>query len=57
MSVVVNGLSYRLAPGAERQIAVPPGEYTYQVLQIHNSPRVRQIAPNESKTFTIYAQD
>jgi hypothetical protein len=57
MSVVVNGRSYRLASGAERLIPVPPGEYTYQVLQIHNAPRVRRIDPNETKTFTIYAQD
>lgn len=57
MSVVVNGLSYRLSPGAERLIPVPPGDYSYQVLQIHNAPRVRQIAANEVKTFTIYAQD
>ncbi|HVK11005.1 MAG TPA: hypothetical protein VM597_19710 [Gemmataceae bacterium] len=57
MSVVVNGRSYRLASGAERLIPVPPGEYTYQVLQIHNAPRVRRIDADETKTFTIYAQD
>ena len=57
MSVVVNGRSYRLAPGAERLIPVSPGEYTYQVLQIHNTPRVRRIDADEVKTFTIYAQE
>ena len=57
MSVVVNGRSYRLASGAERLIPVAPGEYTYQVLQIHNAPRVRRIDVGETKTFTIYSQD
>lgn len=56
MSVVVNGLSYRLAPGEERLIPVSPGDYTYQVLQIHNAARVRRISANETKTFTIYAE-
>ncbi len=57
MSVVVNGLSYRLTPGEERLIPVAPGSFTYEVLQIHRGvPRVRQIAANQVKTFTIYAE-
>jgi outer membrane murein-binding lipoprotein Lpp len=54
MSVIVNGRSYRLLPGQERLVAVPPGEFTYQVLQIHRDARVRDIAANETKNIRIY---
>ena len=54
MSVLVNGRSYRLLPGQERLLAVPPGDFTYQVLQIHRDPRVRQIAADETKNIRIY---
>ena len=54
MSVLLNGRSYRLLPGQERQVAVPPGDFSYQVLQIHRDPRVRQIAADETKNITIY---
>jgi hypothetical protein len=54
MSVVVNGRSYRLLPGDERVIPVPPGEYSYQVLQLQRTPQDRQIAADETKTITIY---
>jgi len=54
MSVVVNGRSYRLLPGDEKVIPVPPGEYSYQVLQIQRAPQERQIAADETKTVTIY---
>jgi hypothetical protein len=54
MSVLVNGLSYHLLPGQERLLAVPPGEFTYQVLQIHRDPRVRQITADETKNIRIY---
>jgi hypothetical protein len=54
MSVVVNGRSFRLMPGQERLIPVPPGEYTYQVLQIQRFPQQRSISPDETKTVRIY---
>jgi hypothetical protein len=54
MSVVVNGRSYRLLPGQERLIAVTPGEFTYQVLNIQREARVRTIAADETKTIRIY---
>ena len=54
MSVVVNGRSYRLLPGQERLIAVPPGDYTYQVLQIQRFAQQRTISPDETKTVRIY---
>ena len=57
MTVAVNGLAYRLTPGQEKLIPVTPGAYTYQVLQIHTSPRIRQITADETKTFTIYAPE
>ena len=54
VSVVVNGKSYRLIPGEERLIAVTPGEYYYQVLNIQFTRQERQIAADETKTITIY---
>jgi predicted RNase H-like nuclease (RuvC/YqgF family) len=54
MSVVVNGRSYRLLPGAERLIPVPPGEFSYQVLQLQRSPQERRILADETKTVRIY---
>jgi len=59
MSVIVNGgsvnrHSFRLAPGQERLIAVPPGDYTYQVLQIQRFPQERKITADETKTVRIF---
>ena len=54
MSVVVNGRSYRLLPGDEKVVAVPPGDFSYQVLQLQRSPQDRQISADETKTVTIY---
>lgn len=54
MSVVVNGRSYRLAPGQERLIVVPPGDFTYQVLQLQRFPQDRRITPDETKTVRIF---
>ena len=54
MSVVVNGRSYRLLPGDEKVVPVPPGEFTYQVLQLQRNPQDRQILADETKTVTIY---
>lgn len=54
MSVVVNGKSYRLVPGEERVIPVPPGDYRYQVLQLQTQSQERRIAADEVKTITIY---
>ncbi|WP_020472186.1 hypothetical protein [Zavarzinella formosa] len=54
MSVVVNGRSYRLLPGDEKLVPVPPGEFSYQVLQLQRAPQDRLIAADETKTVTIY---
>jgi peptidoglycan hydrolase CwlO-like protein len=54
MSIVVNGRSFRLAPGQERLVPVPPGDFTYQVLQLERFPRERKIEANETKTVRIY---
>ncbi len=54
MAVVVNGKSYRLMPGDEKVVPVPPGDYSYQVLQIQHAPQDRRIAADETKTVTIY---
>ena len=54
MSVVVNGRAYRLLPGQERLVAVPPGDFTYQVLNIQRSPQVRAIVADETKNIRIF---
>lgn len=54
MSVVVNGRSYRLVPGQERLIAIPAGDFTYQVLQLQRYPQERKITSDEIKTVRIY---
>jgi hypothetical protein len=54
MSVVVNGRSFRLQPGEERLVPVPPGDFTYQVLQIQRFPQERRITADETKTVRIY---
>src|SRR5439155_1189423 len=54
MSVILNGLSYRLASGEERMFRVPPGEYRFEVLQIPGQRKSGEIAAGETKTFTIY---
>lgn len=55
MSAVLNGLSYRLRPGEERLIHIPPGPFDFQVLQIPGVHRTGEIAAGETRTFTIYA--
>jgi outer membrane murein-binding lipoprotein Lpp len=56
MSIVVNGMSYRLAPGQTRTISVPAGPFTYQVLQLQRMPQERYINPDEEKPIRIYTQ-
>jgi cell division protein ZapA (FtsZ GTPase activity inhibitor) len=54
MSVVVNGKAFWLLPGEERLVPVPPGDFTYQVLQLQRFPQERRIAADETKTVRIY---
>lgn len=56
MSVVVNGVSYRLMPGQTRTIQVPPGIFTYQVLQLQRTIQERPIEPGEEKPIRIFTQ-
>jgi outer membrane murein-binding lipoprotein Lpp len=56
MSVVVNGVSYRLLPGQTRTIQVPPGIFTYQVLQLQRAIQERTIEPGEEKPIRIFTQ-
>jgi len=56
MSVVVNGTSYRLLPGQTRTINVPPGMFTYQVLQLQRTVQERPIAADEEKPIRIFTQ-
>jgi hypothetical protein len=55
MSVVVNGgRSFRLMPGQERLVPVPPGDFSYQVLQLQRFPQERRITADETKTVRIF---
>ena len=54
ISVVINGRPFRLAPGQERLMPVPPGDFTYQVLNFHRSPQVRPIIADETKNIRIF---
>ncbi len=56
MSVVVNGVAYRLLPGQTRTIQVPPGLFTYQVLQLQRTIQERMIEPGEEKPIRIFTQ-
>jgi len=54
MSVILNGFSYRLAPGEERLFSVQPGQFRFEVLQIPGVHKGGEIVAGETKTFTIY---
>jgi len=54
MSVVVNGRPFRLMPGQERLVPVPPGEFTYQILQLQRVVQERRIAADETKNVRIF---
>ena len=54
ISVVINGRPFRLSPGQERLLTVPPGEFTYQVLQFQRDLQVRRITADETKNIRIY---
>ena len=54
VSVIVNGRPFRLLPGAERLVPVPPGDFTYQVLNVQRSPQVRPIIADETKNIRIF---
>jgi hypothetical protein len=53
-SVVVNGVSYQLAPGDTRDLpAQPPGTFSYEVLGVM-ARKVATLAPGEIVTITVY---
>jgi outer membrane murein-binding lipoprotein Lpp len=54
VSVVLNGRAFRLLPGQERLVPVPPGDFTYQVLNVHRAPQLREIAADETKNIRIF---
>ena len=54
ISVLVNGRAYRLPPGQERLVAVPPGDFTYQVLNVQRDSQVRRIVADETKNIRIF---
>jgi outer membrane murein-binding lipoprotein Lpp len=54
VSMVVNGLSYQLAPGEVRMTTQPAGPLTYEVLGGRVPRRVTGIAPGEQVTLFAY---
>jgi hypothetical protein len=54
MSVVVNGRAFRLLPGQEKLVPVPPGDFTYQVLNVHRSAQLREIVADQTKNIRIF---
>ena len=54
VSVVLNGRPFRLAPGQERLVPVPPGDFTYQVLNFQRSAQLREVQAGETKNIRIY---
>ena len=53
VSVILNGQSYRLAPGEVKGVGVPAGSYTYELLQAGGGPVTSKIADGESVTLRI----
>ena len=54
MSVLLNGQSFRVPPGAERLIPVPAGYYQFEVAQIPGDRRSGDLSAGQTKTFTIF---
>jgi len=54
MTVIINDRSYRLEPGAEQIIDKPAGVFHYQVLGVQPELLVRNLAPNETFTITVF---
>ncbi len=53
-SIVVNGVSYQLAPGEMRDIpGQPPGTFSYEVLGVM-ARKLVALAPGETVTITVY---
>ena len=54
MSIIVNGLSYRLEPGEIRFVEVPAGKFTYQVPSLQWAVQERSIAAGDIKPIRIH---
>ena len=53
MSMMVNGKSYRVAPGEVRVVDVPAGNYTYELLHAGSQPKSAAIKDGETVTLRI----
>jgi hypothetical protein len=53
-AVMVNGLSYHLAPGETRTLTIPAGSFRYEVLDAQLTPQERTVAPRGTFTITLY---
>src|SRR5579884_769678 len=53
-AVMVNGVSYHLAPGQNRTVTIPTGTFTYEVLGIQQAPRQRSVVANGTFTVTLF---
>lgn len=53
ISMVVNGTSYKVAPSQVRDVEVPTGEFSYQLIQAGTAPTHSFIKEKESVTLRI----
>jgi hypothetical protein len=53
MTAYVNGVLYTVQPGQVADVAVPPGMFTYHVMQAPYPPQQRTAAPSETYTLTL----
>jgi hypothetical protein len=51
--VIVNDLSYAIAPGETRDIFVAPGEFTYWVQDVESAPRTSYVPAGMKKPIRI----
>ena len=54
LSVLVNGLPYRLIPGQQVVVTVPAGMFNYQVVGVQPTMQTRQLGPDEIKDIRIH---
>lgn len=54
-TVIVNGRSYRLSPGGEQFVDnLPVGPFSFEVLEYHLEPQVRNLAAGQTYTITVF---
>jgi hypothetical protein len=54
MTVILNGRAYELLPNETRNVTVPAGNFTYQVMRVHPDLQPRTLAANQTYTITVH---